>query len=157
MKITLEIGQNNPILRKKSVPIKKHELHIFKKIGENMVNYIKNPKNQWIWLAWPQIWLDKRIIVVWTPKKDTDEAYQVIYMVNPVILANNGEMSAAEEGCLSLPWLRWNVMRYNEIEVEWIDGTGKKMRKKCSWLWARVIQHEIDHLDGIMICDKFLK
>jgi len=58
---------------------------------------------------------------------------------------------------LSLPGLIGNVQRVTSIDVEWIDIKGKKMKKTIAGYGARVVQHEVDHLDGIMICDKFLK
>jgi peptide deformylase len=78
-------------------------------------------------------------------------------MINPVILSKSPEMAIDEEGCLSLPWITGNVERCVAIEVEWIDIKGRKMKKKVAGFWARVIQHEVDHLDWILITDKFLK
>lgn len=78
-------------------------------------------------------------------------------MVNPIITKKSEETSVDEEGCLSLPGLRGDVRRPATIEVEWIDIRGKKMRRKLSGLAAKVVQHEVDHLDGILISDKFLK
>lgn len=156
MKLTLQIGRDNDILRKVSTKIKDFELHTFKKIWNEMIKYLKNPKNAWIWLAWPQIWINKRIIAVWLPDNEEVDSYPIIYMLNPEILTLSENMIQSEEWCLSLPGLRWMVMRHDSLEVEWTDENKKKFKKKFSWFAARVIQHEIDHLNGIMICDKFI-
>jgi peptide deformylase len=78
-------------------------------------------------------------------------------MINPSITKKSDEKNIDEEGCLSLPGLMGKVERSREIEVEWLDIKGKKMKKTISGYGARVVQHEVDHLDGVMICDKFLK
>ena len=57
------------------------------------------------------------------------------------------------EGCLSLPRVDVNVQRNSQIEVQGFDIHGHAQRHRLEGLWARVIQHEIDHLDGILICD----
>ncbi len=156
MKLILQIGRDNDILRKVSTKIKDFELYTFKKIWNEMIKYLKNPKNAWIWLAWPQIWINKRIIAVWLPDNEEVDNYPIIYMLNPEILTLSENMIQSEEWCLSLPNLKWMVMRHDSLEVEWIDENKKKFKKKFSWFTARVIQHEIDHLNGIMICDKFI-
>ncbi len=121
-----------------------------------MVAYIKNPKHQGIGLAAPQVGYNKRMIVVGLPKKSDDESYPIILMINPIITAKSEKTVIGEEWCLSLPNMRGNVKRSAEVEVEWIDNKGKKMKKLITWYGALVVQHEVDHLDGIMICDKFL-
>lgn len=157
MKLTIQTWKDNPILRTKSAPVKPTELHAFRVLGESMLAYIKNPKHKGIGLAAPQVGVNKRIVVVGLPKEKDDETYPIILMLNPIITAKSKETHIDEEGCLSLPGLVGNVERSTSIEIEWIDLKGKKMKKNISWYGAKVIQHEVDHLDGIMICDKFLK
>jgi peptide deformylase len=64
MKLTIQTGQDNPVLREESTPVKTSELHLYRKLGESMVAYIKNPKHKGIGLAAPQVGVNKRIIVV---------------------------------------------------------------------------------------------
>ncbi len=78
-------------------------------------------------------------------------------MINPIILEKSKEKDVDEEGCLSLPGITGRVERSTSIEVEWMDIKGRKMKKKIAGFGARVVQHEVDHLDGILISDKFLK
>jgi peptide deformylase len=157
MKLSIETWADNTILRTVSKPIKLQELHTYRVLSESMLVYVKNPKNGGIGLAAPQVWVNKRIIIAGLPKKHDDESYPTIVMINPVILKKSPDTSVDEEGCLSLPWLRGNVLRSNSIEVEWNDIKGKKIRKIITGFGARVVQHEVDHLDGILISDKFLK
>lgn len=157
MKLTIKTWQDNPVLRTPSLPIKSHELHSYRVLWESMLTYIKNPKHRGIWLAAPQVWINKRIIVVGLPGKRDDESYPILLMINPEIISKGVQKDVDEEWCLSLPGLVGDVERVTEIELEWIDIKGRKMRKKISGYWARVVQHEVDHLDGVLICDKFLK
>ncbi len=157
MKLTVQTGQDNPVLRTKSTPIKTTELHLFRPLGDAMLAYIKNPKHKGIWLAAPQVGTNKRIIVVGLPTKRDDDQYSIILMINPVITTRSAETDVDEEWCLSLPGLTGNIERSTSVVLEWVDIKGKKMKKAISGYGARVIQHEVDHLDGVMICDKFLK
>jgi len=157
MKLSIQTWKDNSILRTPSTPVKNQELHSYRVLAESMLAYIKNPKHGWIGLAAPQVGINKRIIIVGLPEKKDDETYPIIVMINPVITKKSAEKAHDEEWCLSLPGLLGQVERSTEIEVEWIDIKGKKMKKNIKWYGARVVQHEIDHLDGVMICDKFLK
>ncbi|MBP7773510.1 peptide deformylase [Candidatus Gracilibacteria bacterium] len=157
MKLTIQTGKDNTILRTVSAPVKPQELHKYRVLGESMLAYIKNPKHGGIGLAAPQVGVNKRIIIVGLPEKKDDEQYPIILMINPVITKKGGEVVRDEEGCLSLPGLLGTVERCTSVDVEWMDIKGKKMKKSVQGYGARVIQHEIDHLDGVMICDKFLK
>lgn len=122
-----------------------------------MLTYIKNPKHHGIGLAAPQIGTSKRIIIVGLPIARDDEQYPIMAMINPIILSKSSEKDIDEEGCLSLPGITGKVERSTSIEVEWMDLKGRKMKKKITGFGARVIQHEVDHLDGVLISDKFLK
>ena len=157
MRLTIETWTENQILRTLSAWVKPQELHLYRVLAESMLNYIKNPKHKGIGLAAPQVGTNKRIIVVWLPQNRDDENYPIILMINPVILEKSPETDIDEEWCLSLPGLLGNVLRSKTIDMEWIDLKGKKMKKKIAGYGARVVQHEIDHLDGVLICDKFLK
>ena len=78
-------------------------------------------------------------------------------LVNPKILSSSPERLINEEGCLSIPGYYADVKRPSEIEVEWYDLKGKKKKNKCSGLLSICIQHEIDHLDGILFIDYLSK
>ncbi|MFA6074416.1 MAG: peptide deformylase [Negativicutes bacterium] len=97
-------------------------------------------------LAAPQIGFAVRIIVV-------DDGNGLIEMVNPVITEASGSV-VDEEGCLSCPGFTGPVSRYEQITVEGLDRSMRKVSLICSGLLARIFQHEIDHLDGVLFTEK---
>jgi peptide deformylase len=119
-----------------------------------MLKYIKNPDNAWVGLAAPQVWVNKRIIVVSLIKDREDENFSTIIMINPEILEHSEEKELDKEGCLSVPQERWLVKRWKEIKLQYIDEKWQQKKLVLKGLSARVVQHEIDHLDGILFTDK---
>lgn len=151
----------NPILRKKSEEVKEVTLEI-KKLLVDMAETME--KNNGIGIAAPQVGVSKRVIVVGTEKGS-------LGLINPKILRKSKETELGEEGCLSLPQLYLKIKRPKSVEVEALDIYGKKIHLEMKELLeksraternlrviqaelARVIQHEIDHLDGILIIDR---
>jgi len=102
--------------------------------------------HQGIGLAAPQVGLAKRLFVA-------EIHGHSLGLVNPVITARSGS-DLRDEGCLSLPGVYVDVQRSWQIEVEGFDARGRKRSYRVEGLWARVAQHEIDHLDGVLICDR---
>lgn len=109
-------------------------------------------QHEGIGLAAPQVGVEKRIIVV-------DIGKGPIILINPKILEVSQEADFMTEGCLSLPNTFVKVERAKKIVVEGFDEYGKQVKLKATGLTARAIQHEVDHLSGILIIDKqnFLK
>lgn len=101
-------------------------------------------------LAAPQVGRSIRVFVV-----DVEEAGTRVKQafVNPVILERDGEI-VGEEGCLSIPGLRADVKRSARVVVEALDADGKPFRLEAEGLVARALQHEQDHLDGILFLDR---
>lgn len=99
-------------------------------------------------LAAPQIGLAERIAIV-----DIDDELGTIEMINPVILETSGEQTGPE-GCLSFPGLFGEVTRPNFVKIEAFDRKGRKYTLEAEDFLARAIQHEIDHLDGILFTTK---
>ncbi|NHC39572.1 peptide deformylase [Bacillus sp. MM2020_1] len=99
-------------------------------------------------LAAPQIGLDARIAIV-----DIDDELGTIEMINPVIIETSGEQSGPE-GCLSFPGLFGEVTRPNFVKINAFDRKGRKYTLEAEEFLARAIQHEIDHLDGILFTTK---
>ena len=98
-------------------------------------------------LAAPQLGLSIRVIVY-----DVGEGFHAI--VNPQILKMSGEQMEPQEGCLSLPGLQGVVRRAQNVVVKGLDENGKPIRIRGEGYTARVIQHEVDHLDGILFIDR---
>lgn len=82
-----------------------------------------------------------------------DEKGVIHKLINPVIISHEGEMTCTE-GCLSLPGERYQVKRFNRVSVEALNKKGKTVRMDLEGLDAACIQHEIDHLNGILLTDK---
>jgi peptide deformylase len=106
-------------------------------------------------LAGPQVGVMERIIVVHVPGdyigKDAEDVRYTL--INPEIIRASGEETATE-GCLSIPQWIGDVPRYTSIKVKALDADGHQIRVKAEDWVARVIQHEIDHLDGILFLDR---
>ena len=102
-------------------------------------------------LAAPQVGVSRRIAVVNPDPMNPDT---LITLVNPRILECGGETECIEEGCLSVPGVRGKVERPVEITVEFQDAKGSRHCVKVDGLVSRIIQHELDHLDGVLFTDR---
>ena len=103
-----------------------------------------------IGLAAPQINVSRRLVVIDCGKDDTPELYK---MVNPEIIALSEEEVVLEEGCLSIPDQTAEVKRPAEVSVKFMDETGAMQTLTTDGLLAACIQHEIDHLNGVLFID----
>lgn len=155
--LKIETGTENTILRTVSEEIKKSEFDQYIKLGREMIKYIKNPDNMWVGLAAPQVWYNKRLIVVSLLKDREDEAFPTVLMINPKILEKSNECETEKEWCLSVPGENWEVERFKKIKLHYIDENKKEKILVLSWVPARIVQHEIDHLDGVLFTDKIVK
>jgi len=108
-----------------------------------------------IGLAAIQIGVPKRIIVM-DISRDEDKK-EPMYFINPIIKNKNKEKAKYEEGCLSVPDQFAEIERPNKCEVEYLDYDGKKQILKADGLLATCIQHEMDHLEGILFIDYLSK
>jgi peptide deformylase len=134
------------VLRKKASPVEKIDEGVRELIC-SMAETMRQAEG--VGLAAPQVGDLRRIIVAEVPKEQTG----LVALVNPTILEAEGSCDS-EEGCLSVPGISAKVARAAEVLVEGLTPEGEAIRKKCSGILARVIQHEIDHLDGILFVDR---
>jgi len=147
------ITQPNPILRKKSKEIDIN--NIDKKVRElNQNMRAKLSSLNGAGLAAPQIGKNIRLIIV-----NTKDGH--LSMINPCITWKSKEQEIGEEGCFSVvnengEIIFGNVSRCKEVKCEYFDINGDKIKIEAEGLFARVIQHEIDHLDGILFIDKVI-
>ncbi len=136
-----EVG--DPILRSKA----KKVININQKTSDLINNMIETMYSEdGVGLAAPQIGVLKRIIVA-----DTGE--ELIEIINPEIIEKDGE-KIAEEGCLSIPEQKGKVKRAAKIKVKGKTKKGDILNREAEGLLARIIQHEIDHLNGVLFIDK---
>ncbi len=140
----------DPVLRRKSVEVRKFDFSL-SSLTENMFETMY--ESHGIGLAAPQIGILQRIIVIDIEEVDPD--FPPLALVNPKITEFSGE-ELGEEGCLSLPDFRAIVRRATEVSVDAKSIDGKSVIFSAQGLMARVLQHEIDHLDGILITDRLL-
>ncbi len=133
----------NGILRTKAAPVKT--------INAGVIRLLDNMRDtlyafDGVGLAAPQIGVSKRIIVV-------DIGDNLIELINPEIISREGEQTGTE-GCLSVPGTVGIVKRYNQVTVKGLDREGKEIFYEGERLLARALQHEIDHLEGILFIDR---
>jgi len=134
----------DPILRKKSEEVKEVTEPV-KKLGQEMIQTMMEKDG--LGLAAPQVGKLKRIIVVQTVNGPG-------VFINPELIKKSRETEIKEEGCLSFPKLFLKIKRARETEIEALNSQGEKIKVKTEGLPARVFQHEIDHLDGILFIDR---
>jgi peptide deformylase len=142
------IKDPNPILRQKAAKIKDP---LAKKIQELILNMFEILHlSKGIGLAAPQVGKSLRLCII--------EVEGVQYaLINPKITAKSRKKVLADEGCLSFPGQFFQISRYSDVQVRYTDKNGKPGKIKGQGLLARALQHEIDHLDGILFIDKIKK
>ncbi len=140
----VELGDQ--VLREKARPVPEINKNILKLL-DNLVDTMYAAKG--VGLAAPQIGISKRVIVV-------DAGEGLLELVNPEIIGSRGE-DVAVEGCLSIPGVAGEVKRAEQVEVKGLDRAGKVIKVRATGLLARALQHEIDHLDGILFIDKVIR
>ena len=145
MKLKL-IYEGNSILKQVSNPVEKIDDSI-KKLVKSMFKIMQ--KKEGIGLAAPQVAVNKRVIIIDLQTKK----FKPIVLINPEIISTRGE-NESEEGCLSCPGLTAIVKRAADVVVQGYDLEANLIKIKASKLLANAIQHEIDHLDGILFIDR---
>lgn len=138
------------ILRKKVSPVTKIDDKTIK-IIKLMFETMRNANG--IGLAANQVGVNKSIFVVDISPVENYEKYKPITMINPKIVNKSDELVTIEEGCLSIPDIRGEVIRPKEISIKYLDVDLNEHQIDADDLYARVIQHEYDHLKGILFTD----
>ena len=139
------------ILSKKCREVEKIDEKI-KELGQDMLDTMY--KNDVIGLAACQVGMLKRIIVYDIKYIEEGAKKEGHILINPKITSRSKSMIEVEEGCLSFPDIYENVLRHEKVTVEYTDIDGKKKKINAKEIEAVVIQHEIDHLDGIVFLDR---
>ena len=152
MAIKKILVEPNKLLRKVSQPVKEVNKDV-QNIMDDMLETMYSANG--IGLAAIQIGIPKNLIVIdlLTKEKKKDP----LFFVNPKIIKKSSKVSKYDEGCLSIPNLFAEIQRPSECEVEYLDYQGKKKILKANGLLATCIQHEIDHLNGILFIDYLSK
>jgi peptide deformylase len=156
-----------PVLRQKAKKVKRVDGST-QKLIDDMFDSMHAARG--LGLAAPQIGVGLRVLVIEMPEDETDDAVQAlprekrhvkysgeqIVLINPEIVKMEGEQ-VGEEGCLSIPGYVGIVRRANIVTVKGLNRRGKETRIRGEGLLARALQHEIDHLDGILYTDRLEK
>jgi len=152
MSIRNIIIEPDTILRKKSEPLQQVNNETQKLLDDMLKTMYAAPG---IGLAAVQIGILKRIIVIDVSKKE--EKKNPIFLINPEITYKSKETSIYEEGCLSLPGHFAEIERPAKCKINYIDYHGKKAELEAEGLLSTCVQHEIDHLNGILFIDYLSK
>ena len=152
MSIKTILTEPDKLLRQVSKPVEKVE-DIERELMKDMLDTMYTAKG--IGLAAIQIGVPKRIIVMDISKEENKK--KPMYFVNPIIIKKNDEKVTYEEGCLSVPNQFAEIDRPSKCEVEYLDYNGNKQLLKAEGLLATCIQHEMDHLEGILFIDYLSK
>lgn len=144
----LQLG--NPILRQNSRNVERDEMQTpeFQSLVQDMIETMHQANG--IGLAAPQIGLNKNIAII-------NGAHGAFVIINPRIVHASFRKETDEEGCLSVPEVFGLVRRPRSVHVVYVTADGKEIKERISGLMARVFQHEIDHLRGILFIDKMAR
>ena len=121
-----------------------------RKLAKDMLITMYSAKG--IGLAAPQVGVQKRILVIDLNFEDPESPPNVF--INPEIISSSASLDTYEEGCLSIPGVYLNVVRPSSIKLSYRDEMGRPKKMNAEGLMARCIQHEIDHLNGVLFVDK---
>jgi len=146
----------DPFLRLKAKPVKKFDKELQTLIDDMYETMINEPG---VGLAAPQIGESLRLVVIEYAEEPEEEGApepkpKRYVLVNPEIIEKSEEMVEGIEGCLSVPGLIGKVDRHEKITVKALTRHGKPQKVKAEGWMARIIQHEMDHLDGILYIDR---
>ena len=153
------IAYGDPVLKQKAEKINLSQINELKLLIRDLWDTMYNAKG--VGIAAPQIGVSKAVFVAdFSFFKDEENFYEeeLINMkqvfINPIIVKEKGEDFTYPEGCLSIPNISENVVRKSSLKINFLDENLVQQEMECSGIIARVIQHEYDHLQGILFTDK---
>jgi peptide deformylase len=138
----------NQILKARARPVKPADADVVRALIPRMFATMYNAPG--IGLAAPQVSASLRLVVIDRVPNDKKQPHSLI---NPEVVAASEELAVREEGCLSLPGQYADVSRPARVKVRYLDETGARREMEADGLLAACLQHEIDHLDGILFVD----
>ena len=133
----------DPVLKEKAKPVAKITKTV-RSLLDNMVQTMQEADG--VGLAAPQVGVSLRVVVI-------DVGEGIIELINPVIIASEG-CETGTEGCLSIPGMYGEVERFTSVTVQGLDRQGAPITVQGSGLLARALQHEIDHLEGVLFIER---
>lgn len=151
------IQPNNPNLRRRAMPVRRFDQQL-QDLIDNMIETMRD--KQGVGLAAPQVDIPLRLAVIETPPtldedgEEIEGTRELFVIINPEITWRSRKFADGIEGCLSIPGYVGEVSRPDKIRVKGYDRNGKKFSYRLKDWTARIFQHEIDHLDGILYIDR---
>ncbi len=139
----------DPILKKKAEKVEKVDDEL-RRFMDDMLETMYSAVG--VGLAAPQVGVSKRIVVI--DISHEDEKIEPYYLVNPEIIWKSEDKVCGEEGCLSVPEQRAEVERHASVKLRYLDYNGQQHEELIEDFLAIVVQHELDHLDGILYIDR---
>jgi len=145
----------DPILRRKARPVTKFDSNL-QTLIDDMIETMRAAPG--VGLAAPQLGVSERVIVVEYGDEENEEAPKKLYaVVNPELKITSNETEVGVEGCLSVPGLLGEVERSLAVTVKGLNRRGQPMRVKAKGWLARIFQHEMNHLNGVVFTDRATK
>jgi peptide deformylase len=146
----------DPVLRRKAKPVARFDESL-QTLIDDMIETMRAAPG--VGLAAPQVGVSERLIVVeYAEDEDDEDAPKKLFvMINPEIKETSDETELGIEGCLSIPGLQGEVERSLELRVKGLTRHGQPMRIKAKGWLARIFQHEIDHLNGVVFTDRAVR
>ena len=144
----------HPILVAKSKLVEDISAPQTKQIVQDMTQTMLDA--QGIGLAAPQVHISKQIMIFRIPEEDEDDSIKISVLINPKLSKISDETDNEWEGCLSIPGMMGLVKRFSKIKYEGYDLLGNIIKREVSGLHARVVQHEFDHLMGILYISRLV-
>ena len=144
----------HPVLRAVAEPVPEEWFASgrLKELGEDLIHTMLEEEG--VGLAAPQVAEPLRLFAYWLPASEADDGLAPTVLVNPELRATGEELIEGWEGCLSIPGLRGLVPRHERIKIKARTVEGEPVSLTANGFQARVIQHEVDHLDGIVFLDR---
>ena len=151
----------DPVLRRKARPISKFDGNL-QTLIDDMIETMRDAPG--VGLAAPQVGISDRLIVIEYGEEEENENGEIVeqpkklyVMINPEIVKVSEEKEMGVEGCLSIPGLVGEVERYSTLQIKGLNRRGQPTKVKAEGWLARIFQHEIDHLDGVVYPDRATK
>ena|SRR5688572_13875545 len=154
----------NPVLKRKAKPVTKFDKDL-QTLIDDMIETMRDAPG--VGLAAPQVDISQQLIVVEYAEDDDDDEEELVdaedkppkpaklyVMINPEIVKTSDEMVLGVEGCLSMPGLQGEVERHESVQVKGLNRHGAPTKLKAQGWLARIFQHEIDHLNGVLFTER---
>lgn len=141
----------NPLLKAKAAPVERVDDELRRLAGDMLETMYDAPG---VGLAAPQVGVMKRLFVLDIADRKRGEPADPMTLVNPEVVWDSGDALPLEEGCLSLPGQFADVARPSAVRLRYLDLEGQARELDADGLLARCVQHELDHLDGVLFVDR---